>query len=69
MSIHIGSMLFAGKRYAAEVYPDEEVWGYADLAEVAFGIIGKVCHMIVTCIIQPLGLAGTHTSAIRSDIV
>ncbi len=44
MSVHIGSMLFAGKRYAAEVYPDREVWGYADLAEVAYGTVGKVTH-------------------------
>ena len=50
MSIHIGSMLFAGKRYAAEVYPEKEVWGYADLAEVTFGIVGKVSHMTITCI-------------------
>ncbi len=42
MSIHVGSMLFAGKRYAEEVHPDREVWGYDDLAEVAFGTVGKV---------------------------
>lgn len=47
ISVHVGTMLFAGKRYAAEVYPDREVWGYADLAEIAFGTIGKVSCLCV----------------------
>ena len=35
-------MLFAGQRYAAEVYPEKPVWGYSDLAEISFGVVGKV---------------------------
>lgn len=68
--MHIGSMLFAGKRYAAEVYPDKEVWGYADLAEVAFGTVGKVtlthCDIIqsILCIyvLYPRCFVGSNQS-------
>ena len=46
MSIYVGFMLFDGKRYSEEINPSKEVWGYEDIAEAAFGIIGKVCLKI-----------------------
>ena len=42
ISVHVGNMLFSGKRYCAEVYPGMEVWSYEDLAQATFGAIGKV---------------------------
>ena len=42
ISIVVGFMLFAGKRYCAELFPKMEVWGYEDLAQAAFGAVGKV---------------------------
>lgn len=36
-------MLVEGKRYSEEINPSNEVWGYEDIAESAFGIVGKVC--------------------------
>ncbi|XP_064386869.1 sodium-coupled neutral amino acid transporter 7-like isoform X2 [Halichondria panicea] len=56
ISIHVGSMLFAGKRYAEEVYPDREVWGYADLAEVAYGTIGKIAVLLTIAVLLFLSL-------------
>lgn len=43
MSIFVGVMLFEGKRNSEEIDPSKEVWGYEDIAESAFGIVGKVC--------------------------
>ncbi len=40
-------MIFATKRYVAEVYPGKEVWNYVELADAAYGTAGKVvtaCH-------------------------
>lgn len=56
MSIHIGTMLFASKRYAAEVYPGKEVWGYADLAQIAYGPLGKIAVLLTIAILLFLSL-------------
>ena len=42
VAVLVGFMLFSGKRYCAEVFPEKEVWGYEDLAHAAFGAVGKV---------------------------
>lgn len=42
MSIYVGSMLLASKRYCSEVYPKMEVWSYEDLAYASFGVLGRV---------------------------
>ena len=35
-------MLLGAKRYALEVDSKAEIWGYEDLAQASFGVIGKV---------------------------
>ena len=40
--VYVGTMILDSKRYASEVYPDNEVWSYSDLAGVSYGPIGKV---------------------------
>ncbi len=42
ISVIVGFMLFSGKRYCSELFPKMEVWGYEDLAQAAFGAVGKV---------------------------
>ena len=43
ISVVVGLMLFSSKRYCAELFGDDvEVWGYEDLAQIAFGVAGKV---------------------------
>ena len=46
-SVIVGFMLFSAKRYCAEIYPSREVWGYEDLAQAAFGAVGKVSSAAV----------------------
>lgn len=42
VSVIVGFMLFAAKRYCEELYPGTAVWGYEDIALIAFGPVGKV---------------------------
>ena len=42
LSIVVGFQLFAAKRYCEQLRPGTAVWGYEDIALVAFGPIGKV---------------------------
>lgn len=42
MSIIVGLYLYEGKRCCQEICPNMEVRGYEDLAEVAFGSVGRV---------------------------
>lgn len=42
VSVIVGLMLLAAKRYCEELYPGMAVWGYEDLALASFGPIGKV---------------------------
>ena len=42
VSILVGFMLFSAKRYCEELTPTAQVWGYEDIAFIAFGPIGKV---------------------------
>lgn len=42
VSVIVGLMLLAAKRYCEELYPGMAVWGYEDLALASFGSIGKV---------------------------
>ena len=42
VAIISGVYLFSSKRYCSEVFPDMEVWSYEDLAEAAFGVLGRV---------------------------
>ena len=42
VAVMSGVYLFAAKRYCTEVFPEMEVWGYEDLAQAAFGAIGRV---------------------------
>ena len=44
VSVMVGFMLFAAKRYCEELYPGMAVWGYEDIALVAFGPVGKVTY-------------------------
>ena len=42
VAIISGVYLFSSKRYCSEVFPDMEVWSYEDVAEAAFGVLGRV---------------------------
>ena len=42
VAIISGVYLFSSKHYCSEVFPDMEVWSYEDLAEAAFGVLGRV---------------------------
>lgn len=42
VAVMSGVYLFAAKRYCTEVFPEMEVWGYEDLAQAAFGAVGRV---------------------------
>ena len=42
VSVVVGFMLFSAKSDCEELYPGTAVWGYEDIALIAFGPIGKV---------------------------
>ena len=42
MAIIVGLYLFESKRFAQDICPMVEVKGYEDLAEIAFGVVGRV---------------------------
>ena len=42
MAIIVGLYLFESKRFAQDICPMAEVKGYEDLAEIAFGVVGRV---------------------------
>ena len=42
MSIMVGLYLYDSKRYCRNISPDIEVDGIEDLAQVAFGVVGRV---------------------------
>ena len=42
ISIVVGLFLIESKRYSKELFPEVEIEGYEDLAEVSFGVIGRV---------------------------
>lgn len=42
ISIIVGLYLFESKRFSQDICPMVEVRGYEDLAEIAFGVVGRV---------------------------
>ena len=50
IAVLVGFMLFSAKRYCADIYPKKEVWGYEDLADAAFGAVGKVSQIWKVCV-------------------
>ncbi|XP_064401706.1 solute carrier family 38 member 6-like isoform X3 [Halichondria panicea] len=56
IAIHVGTMIFACGRYTNELYPDKKVDAYADLAEVAFGKLGKIAVLLTIAVSQFLFL-------------
>lgn len=42
ISVAVGLYLIESKRYSKKLFPNVEIGGYEDLAEVAFGAVGRV---------------------------
>ena len=47
ISIVSGLFLFSSKRYASELFPTVDILGYEDLAELTFGVAGRVSRFSV----------------------
>jgi amino acid permease len=56
VSITVGFQLFAAKRYCEQLNPGTQVWGYEDIALVAFGPIGKIIVLLTLIVLLVLTL-------------
>jgi hypothetical protein len=67
VSITVGFQLFAAKRYCEQLNPGTQVWGYEDIALVAFGPIGKACtHKLYAMLFRVLcGVCTVHVCVCR----